>query len=168
MQIKIAAALFLTLGMASAAISPGGIVNAASFRPQGLPNSMIAQGSIFSVFGTDLANPGVAQVSAFPLPLSLGGTSAQVTVGGTTVDCFMIFTTPGQLAILLPSGTPVGSGTLTLTVNGLQMSEAINVVASSPGIFSQNSQGSGPASLQNFFSPTDTPLNQVDQAINNG
>lgn len=129
---------------------------------------MIAQGSVFAVFGTDLANPGLAQVSAFPLPLSLGGTSAQVAVGGTILDCYMIFTTPGQLAVLLPSATPVGSGTLTLTVNGQQMSEPIDVVANSPGIFSQNSQGSGPASFQNFISQTDTPLNQVDQAINNG
>lgn len=153
---------------AAAAISPGGVVNGASFRSNNFPNAGIAQRSIFNVFGTDLADAGLQTATSFPLQTSMGGTSIQVTVGGSTVDCLMIFTTPGQVAALLPSNAPVGAGTLTLRHGGQTFTEPVTVVAHFPGIFSQNSQGSGPASLTNFNSETDQPLNQLDSALTAG
>jgi len=59
-----------------------------------LPNSPIAQGSIFIVFGQNLGPASIAQANKFPLPSSQGlaGTSIKVTVGGTTLDAIMLYT----------------------------------------------------------------------------
>jgi uncharacterized protein (TIGR03437 family) len=85
------------------------------------------------------------QISAFPLPASLAGTSIKVTVAGTTVDCIMIYTSATQVAAILPSNTPAGTGTLTLTYNGGSSSAvAIQVIAGSFGIYTLNQQGNGP------------------------
>lgn len=151
-----------------AAINPGGVVNAASFMPFGLPNAGIAQGSLFLVFGTDLGAPGLAQANEFPLPTTLAGTSAQVAVGGVTVDCAMVFTTPGQIALLLPSNTPAGQGEIRVTFNGAVSTGAINVAETSVGIFAQSQAGSGPGIVQNFVDAVTTPLNTLTSAATPG
>jgi hypothetical protein len=55
-------------GGALAAANPSftGIVNAASDIPPGLPNSGIAQGSIFVVDGSNLGPANLLQVTALP------------------------------------------------------------------------------------------------------
>ena len=73
-------------GVATAAINSGGIVNAASYRRVGLPNSGIAQGSIFLVFGSNLGPAQLTTDPDFPLGTSLAGTSIKVTVNAVTVD----------------------------------------------------------------------------------
>lgn len=157
--------LALFASSAPAAINPGGIVNGASYRSPKFPGSGVAKGSIFIVFGSDLADAGLQTATSFPLQSTMGGASIQVSVGGTTVDCLMIYTTPGQVAALLPSAAAEGTGTLTLRHSGQTFTEPITVVAHSPGIFSQNSQGSGPASLTNFTPNGVPPVNQLDQAL---
>lgn len=135
--------LFASLGFANPSIGTDGIVNVASYLPSGFPNSGIAQGSIFVVFGSGLG-PSSIQYGAFPLPTQLSGTSIAVTVKGTTTNAIMIYTLAGQVAALLPSSTPTGTGTLTLTYNGsASAATPIQVVASSFGIFSVNEQGTG-------------------------
>jgi uncharacterized protein (TIGR03437 family) len=69
---------------AAAAISSGGVFNAASYAYAGLPNAAIAQGSLFVVFGSAMG-PATLQAGSYPLPTSLSGTSLSVTVAGTTV-----------------------------------------------------------------------------------
>ena len=64
--------------VAQPTVFPGGIVNADSLVPVGLPNAGIAQGSIFSVFGTGLG-PANSPGLAFPLQDMLGGVSVQIT-----------------------------------------------------------------------------------------
>ena len=63
----------------------------------------------------------------------------EVTVNGTAVTPFLFFTFSGQLAGVLPSNTPVGQGTLTVTFNG-ETSEpvTIEVVKSAFGMFTRN------------------------------
>ena len=57
----------------------------------------------------------------------------------------MLFTVSSQLAVILPSNTPVGDGTLTVTFNGqTSASLPIRVVPHSFGIFALNQGGSGP------------------------
>lgn len=125
-------------------ISPGGVVNAASYAPAGLPNSAIAQGSIFVIFGRNLGPAQLAQAS-FPLPTWLAGTSVRVSVGGQNVDCYMIYTSAGQVAALLPSRTPVGTGTITVTYNNQTSAPApITVAQTSFGIFTVSQAGMGP------------------------
>jgi uncharacterized protein (TIGR03437 family) len=148
-----------------------GVRNGGSYALPGLPNSSIAQGSIFIVFGQNLGPAKIVQVSSFPLPTSQGlsGTSVQVTVSGTTVYAIMLYTLAGQVAAVLPSNTPVGSGTVTVTYNGSTSAPApITVIPSSVGIFSVNQAGSGPGVLQNVNSATDRPLNSATQPATPG
>ena len=130
---------------AQPSVPKGGVLNSASYALQGLPNSGIAQGSIFVVFGTGLGPSTLQKISTFPIQTTLGGTSVQVTSGGTTVDALILYTTATQLAAILPSDTPAGSATLTVTYNGQTSSPAdFQVVPSTFGIYSLNQAGNGP------------------------
>jgi uncharacterized protein (TIGR03437 family) len=129
---------------------PQAAVNVASFANPNLPNGSLAQGGMFTVFGSNLGPATLVQSGSFPLPTSLAGTSIQATVGGTTVDCIMIFTAAGQVAGILPSTTPLGQGTMRVTYNGVATTPfPITVVAHSFGTFGINSAGSGPGVLTN-------------------
>ena len=116
-----------------------GIVNGASEIPPGFPNYAIAEGSIFVVYGTNLGSPppAGAAVNAAPLPLPVGnfaGTSVTVAVGGTTLPVPIQYTSPGQLAGIMPSATPAGAGTLTVTYAGQSVSSPVKVLVSAFGI----------------------------------
>jgi len=121
-------------------------VNSASYRTPGMPGSGVAQGSIFVIFGTGLGPNSVMQSNSFPLPITLSGTSVSVTVGSTTVSAIMIYTYATQVAAILPSATPVGSGTVTVTYNRQTSAAApIQVVSSAFGIYTFNQAGDGQA-----------------------
>jgi len=122
----------------------------ASFANPNLPNGSLAQGGMFTVFGSNLGPASLVQVGGFPLPTQLAGTSISVTVGGTTRDCIMIFTSAGQVAGILPSDTPAGQGTMRVTYNGTPTAPfAVTVVPHSFGTFGINSAGNGPGVLTN-------------------
>ncbi|HEX4274410.1 MAG TPA: hypothetical protein VHZ74_03595, partial [Bryobacteraceae bacterium] len=110
----------------------------------GLPNFGIAQGSVFVVYGAAMGPSTIVVAPTLPLQTSLGSTSIQVTVGGTTVNAPMLYTLKSQLAGVLPSNTPVGTGTLTVTYNGASGSTPITVVKSNFGISTVNQSGTGP------------------------
>jgi uncharacterized protein (TIGR03437 family) len=142
-------------------VSTGGILNVASYTRAGLPGSSIAQGSMFVVYGGNLGTTSTGALS-FPLPKSLDKTSIQVTSGSTTVDAIMIYTTPGQVAGILPSNTPVGAGKLTLTYNNQSSTPVdVQIVPNSFGAFTLNQAGSGPAVIQNYVSATELPVNTI-------
>jgi uncharacterized protein (TIGR03437 family) len=148
-----------------------GVLNGASYALSGLPNAGIAQGSIFVIFGDNLGPATLAQVNAFPLPTTAGlaGTSVAVTVGGTTVNAIMIYTVKTQVAAVLPSNTPTGTGTVRVTFNGQSSNAApIRVVARSFGIFSLNQAGGGPAIVQNVNSENDRPINAFNRPARPG
>ncbi len=156
--------------LAQPSIAALGIRNGASYALPGLPNSGIAQGSIFIVFGQNLGPAKIVQVSSFPLPTSQGlaGTSIKVTVAGTTVDAIMLYTLATQVAAVLPSNTPIGTGTVTVTFNNQPSAPApITVVKSSFGTFSINQAGSGAGVLQNV-NKSDRPFNAATKAANPG
>ena len=141
-------------------------MNAASYVAMGLPGGGIAQGSMFIVKGTAFGNCGTVVASAFPLQTAMGATSIRVTVAGTTVNTRMIYVVacrtngPDQLAAILPSNTPIGTGTLNVIYQGrTSASVPIRVVANSFGMFTRNQNGSGQVIVQNFVSTTDTPTN---------
>src|SRR5579871_2660649 len=102
-------------------ITPGGIVNAASFQ------APVAPGSLISIFGSNLAATTQAASSA-PYPTTLGGVS--VLVNGT-LAAPLFAVTAGQVNAQLPFETPVG--TATLSVNG-STPVSFTVAASAPGI----------------------------------
>jgi uncharacterized protein (TIGR03437 family) len=110
------------------------VQNNYSFIAQGLPNYGIAPGTLFIVKGTNLNNQPLSalQSSASPgLPLTFNGTTVSATVNGTTVQPAIYYTSPTQLGLVLPSTTPVGTGTITVTNSGTPSAPAQFVVVQS-------------------------------------
>jgi uncharacterized protein (TIGR03437 family) len=131
--------------------APGPVLNSASFIGPELTGSGagIAQGSLFALFGSGMGDPGsAAEATTYPLGNELGGVSIQITVAGTTTQAIMLAVYYGvQIAAVLPSATPVGTGTITVTYGGLTSAPApIVVVPSSFGVYATNYQGNGQAS----------------------
>ena len=141
----------------AAAPTISGVYNAGSYVPVDLPNSGVAQGSIFIVKGSGLGPSVLQQVQSYPLPTTAGlaGTTAQVTVSGVTETCIMVYTSDAQIAAILPSATPVGTGTLSVSYQGGATSAPIVVVAANFGTFTLNEGGTGPAVI------TDTNYNPI-------
>jgi uncharacterized protein (TIGR03437 family) len=130
----------------TAAVLPAitAVENAASNIALGLPNAGIAQGAIFVIYGGDLGPASISFASAAFQSTSLSNTSVTVKMGTTTVDALMYYTSASQVAALLPSNTPTGTGTITVTYNGQTSGQApITVVANNLGIFSIDSSGGG-------------------------
>ena len=120
------------------------VENAASNISAGLPNGGIAQGAIFIIFGMNLGPNAISIAPAAFQSTSLSGTSISVTVGGTTVAPLLYYTSATQVSALLPSNTPVGKGTITVTYNGqVGIAAPITVVENNPGIFTVTSDGQG-------------------------
>jgi uncharacterized protein (TIGR03437 family) len=131
---------FTTYG---AAATPGApvlrqVLNNSSRIARGLPNYGIAPSSLFVVTGTDLANPGepVLQSSQPPgLPTSLNGATINIVAGGVTIRPPIYYTSPQQIAAVLPANTAIGSATLTVTHNGATSEPiAFQVVPAALGI----------------------------------
>lgn len=94
---------YITFG-ASGGSAPSitAVENAATNIPPGLPNSAIAQGSLFVVKGSNLGPATYIQATSFPLPNSVGDTSITVTVGSATVNAIMFYSLARQVAGILP------------------------------------------------------------------
>jgi uncharacterized protein (TIGR03437 family) len=150
-------AVLACVAAAQPLIDAGGAVNAASYALAGLPNSSIGRGSIFNVFGRNMG-PTTIELAKFPLPTTLAGTSVKVTIAGTTLNALMVYTLATQLACLMPSNTPEGTGTLQVTYNN-QASPAVpvTVVRASFGILTINQAGSGPG----LFTDAEYKVNTV-------
>ncbi len=146
-------------------VNPGGVLNAASYAVDGASSDGIPRGGILVVFGENLGPQILQVVKEFPLQQILpsgNGTSVRVTSGGASIECLMIYTSARQVAAILPSATPAGTGKLRVTYNGQTSNEVnVKIVDRSFGIFTQTSTGSGQASVQNFLSETNTPLNTM-------
>lgn len=137
--------------------------NYSSILP-GLPNYGISPGAIFVIYGSNLSTQPATplQSSASPgLPKTLNGTSVSVTVKGTTATPAIYYTSPTQVAAVLPSTTPVGTGTITVT-SGTQTSAAapIQVVQSAFGLDTLLGTGTGPGVVEdanfNVLLPSDS------------
>jgi uncharacterized protein (TIGR03437 family) len=123
------------------------IQNNYSYILPGMPNYGIAQGSIFDIFGVGLATA-TSDLQSVPLSTVLNGTSVNVTVNGVTTHAILYFVSDGQIAAILPSGTPTGTGQITVTVNGQTSAPGgITVVQSAFGMLSLNGVGNGPAAV---------------------
>lgn len=157
MKTRIPILILLLAAALAAQPNVSGIFNAGSWAPTGLTNSGIAQGSIFTLTGNGLGPETLQQAQSYPLPTTqgLGGTTITVTVGGVTETCIMIYTSSTQVAALLPSATPTGSGTLELSYQGASSSKSITVLAANFGTFTLNEAGSGPGVV------TDTSYNPI-------
>jgi uncharacterized protein (TIGR03437 family) len=135
--------LFLaSAGFAAAQVTIGSVVNAGSRLASTSPFYGIAQGALFAITGKGLG-PDPLQQASFPLPTTdgLGGVTVQANIGGTAVDCILVYVSSTEVGAILPSNTPLGTGTVTLNNNGDIASKPITVVASSFGIFTTTQGG---------------------------
>src|SRR5260370_41744450 len=97
------------------------IENNYSYSLPSVPNYGIAPGSLFVIFGSNLSTVTVPvlQSSAPPgVPLTLNNVSVSVTVNGMMVPVPLYYVAATQIAGVLPSTVPAGTGTITLTTNG--------------------------------------------------
>ena len=116
--------------------------NTASYDP-----TAIAQGSMFVIFGQNLGPGVLIPATVLPLPNTLATTSVNVKSGNTTLNCPMFYTSYGQVAAVMPSNTPPGTATVSVSFNNIssgQNSATVNVVASSVGMFTLDATGLGP------------------------
>jgi hypothetical protein len=106
------------------------VQNNYSFILPNAPNYGIAPGSLILISGAGMAAPGSSSIPlqdpTKALPTILNGASVSVTVGGVTVHPAFYYATPNYLAVVLPSTTPVGSGTITVSY-GRQTSAAVPI-----------------------------------------
>ena len=142
------------------------VLNNYSYILPNAPNADygIAPGSIFAIFGSGMATPGapaVLQDSSKGLPSTLNGASVAVTVAGITVYPALYYATATQVAAVLPSNTPLGTGTVTVTYDGMTSAPATTqVVQSAVGFATMSGDGTGQAMATdanyNFISPTNS------------
>jgi uncharacterized protein (TIGR03437 family) len=133
-----AALLFLAvtgLAVAQPSISSGGIVNGASF----LNGSPVAQGSLISIFGSQLA-AGIAAADTIPLTTSLGGVTVKFVNGSTAIDAPLLYMQQNQINAQVPWNLLPGESSATLDVvvtnNGVSSApQQVKVGPFSPGIF---------------------------------
>jgi uncharacterized protein (TIGR03437 family) len=163
-------ALFLILtGIASAQLTITNVTNAGNRFTATSNFRGIAQGAVFLVTAKGIG-PADVQQASFPLPTAdgLAGVSIQATVEGVTVDAPMVYVAANEAAAILPSSTPIGTGTIRVTSNSGIATAAIKVVASAFGIFTRP----GFSGLANAFnvSPDDgsTSPNTTDQTAKPG
>ena len=123
-----ASALAVLLTNLTFAATIGRLQNNYSYIFPDMPNYGIAQGSIFDIFGSGLATS-TSDLQSVPLPTVLNGTSVSITVNGITTHAILYFVSPNQIAAILPSATPVGTGQITVTAGGASASCTSN----SPG-----------------------------------
>lgn len=129
----IAVLLFLTTtGVAIAQPTVGGIVNGASF----VQGQAIAPGSLFSIFGTDLAK---APASADTLPLStqLGGVTVNFVTSSGSVPAPLLYLQSNQINAIVPWNVATGDVSVVVNNNGATSSNAkVEVGEFSPAVFS--------------------------------
>jgi uncharacterized protein (TIGR03437 family) len=146
-----------------------GVVNAASYAPQGIPAGSIARGSIFTIFGRNLGPDTFVTASSYPLADALGGVSIEISQGGVLRAAIPIFVWNFQVSAVMPSNAPLGKVVLRLTRNGQRSNPAhVNVVESSAGLFAVNRAGLGPGVAQNVVSATELPINSTNLSARPG
>lgn len=166
MKFHLALVLVITVAGVVRGATPAisSVENNYSLLPPGLPNYGIAQGSIFRITGDGFADSST-EIQTVPLSTTLNGVSVTVTVSGTTTSAILYLVTPVVIIALLPSTTPVGKGSITVTSAGqASLPAPIVVVQSAFGILTLNRAGTGPASA---YDAAFVPL-RFDHAANPG
>jgi uncharacterized protein (TIGR03437 family) len=130
-------------GLGKLATGGLGIVSAASF----FDNSTISTGAFAAAFGTGLSDKTVVDPT---LPLSLNGVSVRVNDAiGSQKLARIYVVSPTQVNFLVPDGLPNGLVTVSITRAGNTSTTVgtgqVMLTGVSPGLFSANATGSGPA-----------------------
>ena len=133
----------------------------------------IAQGEFLSIYGTNLT-PTSSGATNFPRPTSVGGVKVTFTptAGGSGTDVYLIgiykATGYDQINALLPSTVPVGSYNVTVTNGTVSSPFLTKVVASKPGLFTQDQSGTGLAVVFNYISQSENDVDRLTTGNYNG
>lgn len=125
--------------------NPGGYLSALSSAS--LSVARAAAGSLVTLYGTGFTTSTDQQHGA-PYPLSLAGVTVQVTdASGAKSSAGLLYASPGQINLQMPSQMTSGPATIMVTYNGAQVaSGSVQVMAAGPALFTTNSAGNGLAS----------------------
>jgi len=126
-------------------LDPTRVVNAGSSAPF---TAGIAPGELLTMYGSNLAPPGLVVAPVVPLPTSLG--NVQVTIGGFPAAIYYV--SPGQIAAIVPYEVTVGSIVqIQVNNNGTLSNVVTNYVANTaPGVFTQNQNGTGYGEIEHL------------------
>jgi len=110
------------------AIAAGGVLNAASFKPE------VSPGALATLYGSNFIGSGESGTASIPLPPSFAGVS--VSVNGKAAP--VLFINTDQINFQIPWETSPGSATITVSSSGIQSASVkVTVVAAAPGLFYQ-------------------------------
>ena len=157
----LALALLIATGAPAAnAAAPTPTIAAVQDAASNTPN--IAQGSIFSVYGTNLS-PSSPGLTNFPRPTVVGGVKVTFTslTGGAAADTYLIYVGTGQINALLPSTVAADYYNVTVTNGTVSSPFFVQVVASKVGLFTQDQSGTGLAVVQNYISQSQVDVNRL-------
>ncbi len=167
--IYVACLLFTCAAAAQPVVTPNGIVNAASSSPIPMPNSAIARGSMFSIYGQNMG-PSTSPALTWPLKDDLGGVVVNIQPSsGQAQRAILLYVSPGQINAILPSTVSEGQATLKVTYNGATSApQGFTVVKSSVGLLARNMRGNGPGVVQNYHTGTPAFNSVAESAIPGG
>jgi uncharacterized protein (TIGR03437 family) len=110
------------------------IGNNYNYVQPGMSNYGIAQGSIFIIAGAPFNMTESTASQSVPLQTTLAGVTVAVKVGNVTTQAIPYYVSPSQITAILPSKTPVGAATITVTSGGMSVSGSTTVVQSAFGM----------------------------------
>ncbi len=110
MRLMILVTLLASPALGRPVIDPRGVVNGASYFPQGSVAMDLAQGAMIVIFGAGLGPDQPAQVDRYALSPTLAGVSVQIkpSFGGDTVDALPVYVSARQLDVIGRSRTAPG------------------------------------------------------------
>jgi len=147
------------------------VISAVQDSASNTPN--IAEGAFFVVYGTNLA-PSTSGLTNFPRPTSVGGITVTVTptTGGSGTPVYLIYIAHGtsydQINCVLPSTVQPGNYNVTVTNGTVSAPFATQVLASKPGLFTQDETGTGLAVVFNYISQSEGDVNRLTTGNYNG
>jgi uncharacterized protein (TIGR03437 family) len=157
-------------------VFPGGVVNAASFRPPDFPGGHLAPGAIISIFGRGLGPQAGAGAPGFPLPTELGPLQTRVRINDME-QCRLLFVSDGQINCELPPDLIRDQDRDQIRLRIItNLGESDEIVVPFGrygfGLFAMNGKGRGPLVAQNFTGAADPQqryrLNRPDEPAEPG
>jgi uncharacterized protein (TIGR03437 family) len=109
-------------------------------------NGVVAEGSYIAIYGTGLAGTGNSPASALPLPITLNSSSLK-----WTSPAHLLYASPTQVNALVPQDLFTYSQLLTFTGPSASLPVNLSLVELQPGIYTQDTSGSGPGVIANAF-----------------
>ena len=134
-------------------IREGGVVNTASDLPGSSLYGGLAQGSLFTIFGSGLGPDPQVAAQGSPYPTTLGGVSVAVTSGTRRYAAGLLLVSHGQINAILPAELPIGRAQVVVSYDGLSSGPAaVEVSKTSIGVFQHEVDGQPAAVAQSVRS----------------